>query len=296
MKQAARFRFRASYFDLDLLVHSHGWVQLAPFSWDERDGILSRHEYVNGKLVHLAVEDSGAGAAVSCRCASNLTAPEKKLLRRRCSYMLGLDIDPGPFVRRSRELDRRIHRLARRGGARMLKGSTLFEDVVKTLFTTNASWAFTRQMCHLLVSECNAMTEGGGGPAYFPSCQMVMALGLRALEERCRLGYRAAYLWNIAQAFGADGEIARGGAREILAGLRAVKGLGPYSINHVAVLLGEYGQIPVDSEVRGYCGEIGLACTEEAILKHYSPWHPYEFLAFRLERRIRRATAAGQPL
>ena len=296
MKPAARFRFRASYFDLEMLVHSHGWVQLAPFGWDDRAGVLSRHEYVNGKLVHLAVKNSGAGAAVSCRCPSNLTAPEKKLLRRRCAYMLGLDIDLGPFVRRSRKLDRRIHRLARKGGARMLRGSTLFEDVVKTLFTTNASWAFTRQMCHLLVSECNAVTGGGGGPAYFPSCQMVKALGLRALEKRCRLGYRAGYLWNIAEAFGADGGIVPGGEREVLARLRAVKGLGPYSINHIAVLLGEYARIPVDSEVRSYCGEIGLARTEEAIQEHYSPWHPYEFLAFRLERRVRRMAAAGQPV
>ena len=296
MNHVARFRLKASYFDLDLLAHSHGWVQLAPFTWDDRAGVLGRNEYVNGKLVHLAVKQSAAGAAVSCRCALPLTAPDRKLLRRRCAYMLGLDIDPGPFVRRSRALDRRIHRLAQKGGARMLRGSTLFEDVVKTLFTTNASWAFTRRMCQLLVAECSARQGGNGGRVFFPSWQMVKALGLPALQKKCRLGYRAQYLWNIAEAFDGDGEIARCGAREAVARLRSVKGLGPYSINHIAALLGEYGRIPVDSEVRSYCGEIGLECTEEAILEHYSPWHPFEFLAFRLERRIRRMAAAGQPI
>ena len=125
---------------------------------------------------------------------------------------------------------------------------------------------------------------------------MVQAAGLPALQQKCRLGYRAQYLCNIAAAFEEDGEIGRSGAREAVAKLGAVKGLGPYSINHIAVLLGEYGKIPVDSEVRSYCGEIGLECSEEAILEHYAPWHPFEFLAFRLERRIRRMTAAGQPL
>ncbi len=296
MKHLARFRFQASYFNLDMLVHSHGWVQLAPFTWDERGGILGRNEYVNGRLVHLAVRQSPGGAAVTCRSARALTAPERKLLRQRCAYMLGLDVDLGPFVRRSGRLDRRIQRLAQKGGARMLRGSTLFEDVVKTLFTTNASWSFTRQMCQRLVEECTAGMRANEGSAFFPSWQMVKAAGLPALQKKCKLGYRAQYLCNIAAAFEEDGEIGRCGAREAVARLSTVKGLGPYSINHIAVLLGEYGQIPVDSEVRSYCSEIGLECTEEAILEHYSRWHPFEFLAFRLERRIRRMTAAGQPV
>ena len=292
MKHLTRFRLAASYFDLDLLVHAHGWVRLAPFTWDEGRHTLGRNEHINGKLVHLSVKSSPGGASVTCRSGAALTAAERKVLRRRSSYMLGLDIDLDRFVRRARSLDRRIYRFAREGGARMLRGSTLFEDVVKTLFTTNASWAFTRQMCQRLVSATGRMRRNQSGE-FFPSQQMVRDMDMSTLTNRCKLGYRAGYLRNIADAFCEDGEIERSAPREVVEKLSKVKGLGPYSINHIAILLGEYSQIPIDSEVRSYCKEIGMSFKEETILAHYARWHPFEFLAFRMERRIRRMSERG---
>ena len=287
LKQVTRFSLPASHFDLDLLVHSHGWVRLAPFTWDDKRGILGRHESLNGKLVQLKVKQSARGASVWCRSGRVLTAAEKKLLRQRSSYMLGLDVDLEEFIYRARSLDHRIYRLARDGGARMLRGSTLFEDVVKTLFTTNASWAFTRQMCQRLVAECTGRIAKNGRE-FFPTCQMVREMRISDLMNKCKLGYRAQYLRNVAKAFHENGELEKCTPREIADNLSRVKGLGPYCIKHIAILLGEFSQIPVDSEVRSYCAEIGLLSKEETILKHYSKWHPFEFLAFRMERRIRR--------
>ncbi len=287
LKQIARFSLPASYFNLGLLVHSHGWVRLSPFTWDDKRGILGRHENLNGKLVHLSVKQSARGASVSCRSSRVLTAAERKVLRQRSSYMLGLEIDLEEFIHRARSLDQRIYRFARGGGARMLRGSTLFEDVVKTLFTTNASWAFTRQMCQRLVAQCTGRINSSGHE-FFPPYQMVQEMRMSDLMNKCKLGYRAQYLLNVVKAFHENGELEKGTPREIVDKLSQVKGLGPYCINHIAILLGEYAQIPVDSEVRSYCKEIGLSAKEETILEHYSRWHPFEFLAFRMERRIRR--------
>lgn len=287
LKQITRFSLPASHFDLGLLVQSHGWVRLSPFTWDDKRGILGRHENLDGKLAHLSVKQSARGASVSCRSKRVLTAAEKKMLRQRSTYMLGLEIDLDEFIQRARSLDQRIYRFARDGGARMLRGSTLFEDVVKTLFTTNASWAFTRQMCQRLVAECTGRIAKNGHE-FFPTCEMVREMRISDLMNKCKLGYRAQYLRNVAMAFHENGELEKRPPREIVDKLSQVKGLGPYCINHIAILLGEFSQIPVDSEVRSYCAEIGLSSREETILKHYSKWHPFEFLAFRMERRIRR--------
>ena len=288
MKHTSRFRLSATFFDFDLLVHSHGWSRLSPFSWDDESGALSRNEHVEGKLVHLRVKASPGGVSVTCTSSLPISRADRKVLRERSSYMLGLDIDLTEFIRRAKSLDRKIYRFARSGGARMLRGSTLFEDVAKTLFTTNASWAFTRQMCQRLVAECARKIGQDGNQEFFPSCEMVREIRLSTLTKRCKLGYRAPYLHNIARVFHQNHALDKRDPIEITDRLRGVKGLGPYCINHIAILLGEYSQIPVDSEVRSYCQEIGLSSKEETILKHYSKWHPFEFLAFRMERRIRR--------
>ena len=286
MKHISRFRFSPTFFDLDLLVQSHGWSRLSPFSWDDESGILSRNENVDGKIIHLQVRRSPAGVSVTCRSKLPLSEAERNVLRGRSSYMLGLDIDLGEFVRRAKSLDRRIYRFALSGGARMLRGSTLFEDVAKTLFTTNASWAFTRQMCQRLVAECAGKIGRNGDHEFFPSSEMVREMGLPTLTKRCKLGYRAPYLHNVAKTFHNNPELEKCEPVEITDRLSRVKGLGPYCINHIAILLGEYSQIPVDSEVRSYCQKIGLSSKEEAILKYYSKWHPFEFLVFRMERRL----------
>jgi 3-methyladenine DNA glycosylase/8-oxoguanine DNA glycosylase len=289
----SRFRLQADYFDLELLAHSHGWSNLAPFNWDDRRKVLSRYENVDGKIVHLNVKQSAGGASVTCASSLALTAADKKVLRRRSAYMLGLDIELSEFIRRAKSLDRRIHRYARSGGARMLRSSTLFEDVVKTLFTTNASWAFTKQMCQRLVAQCAGKADQAGECSFFPSPQMVGSLGRAVLTKECKLGYRAQYLKNITDTFLRDGNsLENASPREVVERLSQVKGLGPYCANHIAILLGEYSQIPVDSEVRSYCREVGLSYKEETILKHYSRWHPFEFLAFRMERRLGRMSAA----
>ncbi len=284
---ACRFTLKADHFDLDLLVHSHGWIRLVPFSWDDEQKILSRHETVDGKIVYLSVKQVSSGASVTCTSKSILRPSDRKILRRRASYMLGLDIDIDPFVKLARSLNRRVHRFAHRGGARILRSSTLYEDVVKTLFTTNASWAFTKQMCQRLVSECASSYGETDYGTVFPTPEMVSPLDLSTLTKKCRLGYRAEYLQNVTTAFIDGGDsLERGFPAEVVKRLSEVKGLGPYCVNHIAMLLGEYSQIPVDSEVRSYCKEIGLSHKEEMILEHYYPWHPYEFLAFRIDRRL----------
>ena len=127
----------------------------------------------------------------------------------------------------------------------------------------------------------------------FPTAKQVDAMSVAVLEKDCRLGYRGAYLKNIARKFVECHAFANWAVEDILACLAEVKGVGEYSINHLGMLLGKWDRIPVDSEVRSYIRETGRADDPKSIYAHYAHWHPYEFLAYKLERRLMQKNRIG---
>ena len=84
----------------------------------------------------------------------------------------------------------------RRGAGRLLKAPTVWEDLVKTLLTTNTTWAMTRQMVGRLVTLGAAHADGHA----FPTPEQVAALTPDALNDHVRAGYRGAYLHDLAVA------------------------------------------------------------------------------------------------
>ncbi len=70
-----------------------------------------------------------------------------------------------------------------------------------------------------------------------------------------------------------------------------VKGVGSYAANHLLMLLGHYGNIPCDSEVREYLGLSPKADQKEverAAAKRYGHWGRYAYLAYKFERVFKR--------
>ena len=55
------------------------------------------------------------------------------------------------------------------GAGRMLRAPTVFEDVVKTICTTNTAWSGTRKMTNALVENLGA--KAPGGRRAFPTAQ-----------------------------------------------------------------------------------------------------------------------------
>src|SRR5438046_6227445 len=73
--------------------------------------------------------------------------------------------------------------LVARGGGRLLRCSTFYEDFIKTLLTVNTSWSGTCRMNAALVAE-----PGGGA---FPSPEMLIEYGEERLRQIAKLGFRA---------------------------------------------------------------------------------------------------------
>jgi N-glycosylase/DNA lyase len=278
--------------NLELTSFAHGWIRLAPYTWDDEQKVLRRVCRLDSHSVNLQLRQKGEHIKVRWSAAQGLDTAARKQLRRRVEYMLGREICLQEFAALARRLNPAVYRFVRRGGGRLLRGESLFEDAVKTLFTTNASWAFTVKMVSSLMRLCaNAGNDSAAVPG-FPTADEVLRFSARKLEKECRLGYRAAYLLNVARYFAGREEYQPSQRDAVLADLARIKGLGPYSVNHLSVLLGCYDKMPLDSEVRAFCREQGLK-NDRAILKHYSRWAPYQFLGYKCERIVLRTLWIG---
>jgi N-glycosylase/DNA lyase len=149
------------------------------------------------------------------------------------------------------------------GAGRMMRGQTVFEDVVKTICTTNCAWSATRRMvgalvAHLGAAAPDAPSEGPLGRA-FPSPAALATAEEAFYRDVVRAGYRGRYLSQLAQAV-AEGRLdleAFATATpeelpddELAKRLLALPGVGPYAAAHVMLLLGRCSRLVFDSWTR----------------------------------------------
>ena len=78
--------------------------------------------------------------------------------------MLRLDHDLSAFYDQARE-DPDLA-WAATGAGRMIQSPTVFEDVIKTVCTTNCTWSATVRMVNALVSELGDPADGRQRPAH----------------------------------------------------------------------------------------------------------------------------------
>ena len=268
---------------LKLTTLSHGWVNLDPYSWEESTETLQRLEYVEGQemLVKIMImQDSSSSLSIKALSEKPLLQNTKKLLSEKIRRALNLDFNTRNVCKVASCHNPEIARLIKAGGGRFLRGTTLFEDVVKTLFTTNASWKFTQKMVQNIIKSY-------GREGAFPSPDDLKGISESKLRDKIRLGYRAKYLLNIIELFLTN-------RFEVHFNLNKVHGLGNYGMSHAKVLAGIFSEIPIDSEVRSYCRSNFLLETDKEIKEMFAHWGKYAFLGYKLGRQARKANWIGQ--
>lgn len=172
------------------------------------------------------------------------------------------------------------------GAGRMLRGASVFEDVVKTICTTNCSWSGTIRMVTNLVSELGSTAPGGRRS--FPTAAAMAAAPETFYRDVARAGYRGAYLISLATEVAEgrlDLEILRDSAlsdEEVTARLLALPGVGPYAAAHVMLIsLGRYHRLVLDSWTRPtYSRLAGRTVTDAAIERRFRRYGDYAGLAF----------------
>jgi hypothetical protein len=178
--------------------------------------------------------------------------------------------------------------LIKRGGGRMLRGSSFYEDFIKTVLTINTNWTATCRMVTALVAE-----PGGGA---FPSPWALLDCGEDRLRERARLGFRARTVIGATRRLLDDGAMMSTG-ENIPDRLRheyllTLPGIGPYAAAHCGVLLHDFSRIPVDSSVIAYLRE-KQGCDPAAFAADRKSWGDYLALGYRLARLRDKLERAG---
>jgi 3-methyladenine DNA glycosylase/8-oxoguanine DNA glycosylase len=182
------------------------------------------------------------------------------------------------------------------GAGRMARAPTVFEDVIKTLTTTNCSWALTTKMVTTLVRELGepapGAREGDWRGRAFPTPEAMAQQDDRFYREVVRTGYRAPHFVALARG-AADGSLDLEALRdpsvpdeEVEARLLALPGIGPYAAAHVGLTLGRYRKLILDSWTRptfarlaGY-KRIPKDSTIERRFRRYGPWAGLAFWCF----------------
>ena len=214
---------------LDRVARSHGWSALPPFGYDGVNQRLHR-------ILHLPTTTAvWVDADWIARSGTALGPREAESARTQLRWCLGLDDDVSGAPEAVRQ-------------TRMLRSPTPWEDLVKTLFTTNCSWAATTRMVTRLVA-----VHGRAGS--FPGPLRIYGCSEEQLRADLGLGYRAGALRALAY------DCANGTLEEQLLDPRAadddlvetvlrLKGFGRYSAEGMLGLLGRPRGLAVDSWIR----------------------------------------------
>lgn len=202
-------------------------------------------------------------------------------LEKTVAHMFRLDEDLSSFYSTVRE-DAELAWCAQ-GAGRMLRAPTVFEDVVKTICTTNTSWSGTRKMTHALVDNLGVEAPGGGRT--FPTPEAMAEVDEGFYKEVVRAGYRGPYFRQLAIDV-AEGTIDLEALHdpdlqddEAAARLLALPGVGPYAAAHVMLTsLGRYSRLVLDSWTRPTYYKLSGArsalkdATIERRFKRYGDW------------------------
>jgi 3-methyladenine DNA glycosylase/8-oxoguanine DNA glycosylase len=208
-------------------------------------------------------------------------------LREVVAQMLNLDEDLAPLYAAAAS-DSDLSWITT-GAGRMFRSPTVFEDVVKTICTTNTTWSATERMVGALVDNLGDESAGGHGRA-FPSPAAMASASEGFYRDVVRAGYRGAYLHTLAAGVAegsVDLEVLRDAStedlpdEEVAARLLALPGVGPYAAAHVMMLLGRHSRLILDSWTRPkYASLNGRKALDRQIERRYRRYGNYAGLAF----------------
>ena len=271
--------------DLRRTLASHGVATLPPQRLDEEAWVLETTLSVGrGRARTVRVAAGRRGHATVELAGGSAGERDRARLLATVRHMLRLDDDLSAFY----DVARTDGDLAWvvRGAGRMLRSPTIFEDVVKTVCTTNCSWALTTRMTTELVA--NLGDPAPDGRRAFPSAAAMAAAPESFYREVARSGYRAPYLRELARSV-AEGEVDLEALAdpelpddEAEARLLALPGVGPYGAAHVMLTgLGRYSRLVFDSWTRPtYAKLTGRKAKDATIERRFRRYGDWAGLAF----------------
>lgn len=271
-------------FDFKRTLNSHGWRDLLPFEFAPDFQSLIRVLDV-GEQEPLTVKVRGDRRRLFINYSRRLGKRAQARIVGDVRHVFRLDDDLGEFYA-GLEDDPDFSWIARDGAGRLLRSPTVFEDLVKSICTTNCSWALTRKMVAELVN--NLGREAGDGRRSFPTPEAMASRPVEFYREVVRAGYRAEYLRQLAVRV-SSGELdveawlsSELPTEELKREMKRVKGVGDYAAENLLKLVGRYDVLALDSWVRGKFAKVrgrGRRCEDKKIARFYSRFGEWRGLA-----------------
>lgn len=273
-------------FNFERVIESHGWVQLAPFKLAQKDGLVTYTARLSsGDVVDIKLSDAGDGVFVETEPQMAVRDANVHAMVR---WMFSLEQGFDEFYELAVDHPKLSH-VVEQGKGRLLRGSSLFEDVVKTILTTNTSWAGTIRMVAALVEHFGEPMPDDVRQRAFPSAEALAVLSLEELSGSAGLGYRTPYVLELSR------DVASGlraleslrfsdeSTEEIRRELLSIKGVGEYAAASILMLLGRYDFIPIDSwafKLVSHEWHQGAPIGREEVEEAFASWGPWKGLAY----------------
>ena len=281
--------------DLRRVFLSHGIAELPPMRVDQKAWTFEITVPLAGVGARtLKISQARPGHGLISVVGQSLTPRVGAAVMEQVRHVLSLDLDLTPFYVVAAEDPDLAWVLA--GAGRMVRSPTVFEDVVKTICTTNTSWGGTTRMVNALVEHLGEKAPGApaAGPygRAFPTPAAMAAAPVHFYKKVAGAGYRGPYLKTLATSVAkgrVDLETLAVASHddvpddEVAARLQALPGVGPYAAAHIMLMLGRYDRLILDSWTRPtYARLLGRKrpVSDRMIERRFKRYGRYAGLAF----------------
>lgn len=175
------------------------------------------------------------------------------------------------------------------GAGRSIRCPTVFEDVVKTICSTNCSWALTKAISSRL---CKILGKPFEELCTFPTPQRMASTTEEFMRSEIKAGYRSPYLIELARK-AVDGDLDMEGWRSssldsasLKREVTKIRGVGDYAADQILKFLGRYDFLALDSWLRRRFSQIhgkGETTSDKEIEEFYAPFGRWKGLVLWLD-------------
>ena len=253
-----------------------------PFEIDKENWRLS-YVFANPYFENpVAAQISEAEGKIKIEIAGGkINRKTEEVIVRDARHILRLDDDLNDFYNLIK-VEKPLAWIAKDKAGRLLRSPTVFEDLIKTVCTTNCSWALTKKMVANLVEKLGDPAKNGKHA--FPTAERMASVSAEFYKDEIRAGYRASYFAELAETV-ASGKInpetwltSDLPTAELKKEMKQIKGVGDYAAENLLKLVGRYDGLALDSWLRAQFykkhngGEICADKDIERFYERYGSW------------------------
>jgi 3-methyladenine DNA glycosylase/8-oxoguanine DNA glycosylase len=202
--------------------------------------------------------------------------------------MLALNEDFSELYKLTKK-EPKLNDVEKKAQGRLLRSPTLFEDTIKTILTTNTSWAGTIRMTESLVKQFGEPLPVSNTEFAFPSPKRIASSDEQTLRDITRLGYRSPYILKLAREVDSgslDLEALKSSklpGEQLHSKLSSIKGVGNYAAANLMMLLGHYDYLTIDSWALKMVSQEffnGDPISPAEVEEVFDPWGKWKGLAY----------------